>query len=72
MGFASRGTTSIQLDQIVEGHATLVRKCDSLPVWALSGLCRLVWDIGGRGLSPNRTVPRIAHLLKIKTDLRRK
>ena len=71
MGFASGGTTRIQLDQVVDGRVTLSESSDVRPIRALSGLSRFVLDIGGWGLSPNGTVPRIAHLLKIKTYLRR-
>ena len=70
MRFIKRAT-SVQLDQVVDGNSPLARECNSLPIRALSGLGRLVRDIGGRGLSPNRTISGVAHLLKIKTYLRK-
>ena len=63
---------SLWLDQDPHRGATLSGYSDVRPIRALSGLSRLVLGIGGRGLSPNRTVSGITDLLKIKSHLRRK
>ena len=63
-------TVSLRLDQDPHRGAALSRYLDVLPIRTL-GLFYLLLQVGGRGLSPNGAITGVAHLLKIKTYLRK-
>ena len=64
------GATSLRPDQDAHRDVPLSGEFNMLPIRALV-LIHLLLDVGGWGLFPHGTVAGIAHLLKIKTYLRK-